>query len=142
MNIAAKLVNKYTLVGLLILAVFAYFSGKSEGYDNGFTKAKADCLQQQHQAVARAIEQTNRINEENAQIAAAAYQQELAKKPKIQTIEKRIIQYATNHSPGHCDLDDSELHILADLTRTINGSTETADPAKSVSSVPTATGTQ
>jgi len=116
------------IAGLMIaIPTGTYFYGKSEGYDNGFNKAENNCLQAKQQAVARAIEETNRINQENAEISQAYWEQKLQDQPKIQAIEERIIEYVEVTRPGHCDLDDGELHILTDLTDLVNGSAKTAN---------------
>ena len=116
-----KLINPYLALIVVIAIGLAYLSGKSEGYKNGFNQAKNDSLTAQQQAVARAIEQTNQINQQNDQIAQAYWQEQIQTKPKIQTIEKRIIQYVETAKPGVCDIDDGELHILTDLTNLVNG---------------------
>jgi ribosomal protein S20 len=70
----------------------------------------------------KALKQKNKSNQ---QIAKAYWQNELAKKPKIQTIEKRIIEYVQAQDPDdtHCQLDDNELFILQDLVAIANATT-------------------
>lgn len=119
-----KLINPYLALILVLVIGLAYLSGKSEGYNNGFNQAKNKSLTAQQQAVARAIKQTNQINQQNAEIAKAYWQEQIQIKPKIQTIEKRIIKYVKTAKPGVCDIDDGELHILTDLTNLVNGTTK------------------
>lgn len=122
-----KFFNPYTFIIFLLAVTFTYITAKSEGFENGFNQAQNDNLTAQHQAVARAIEQTNLMNEQDAKISEAYWQDQQQSKPKIQTIEKRIIQYVETTKPGLCDLDDGELHILTDLTDIVNGKPKSAD---------------
>jgi len=124
--ISKLILNPYILTGLVATLILGYFYALYEGHKNGINEAKLACLEQQKTAVARAIEQTNIVNQENAQIAAAHYEQQLQQKPKIRTIEKRIIEYVENTQPGHCDIDDRELQILTDLTNLANTSPKTS----------------
>ncbi|WP_373020698.1 hypothetical protein [Thiomicrorhabdus sp.] len=92
----------------------------------GRSQAELECQIEKTEAVARAISQTNQINQENAQIAEDYWKEITEQKPKIQTIEKRIIEYVKSNDTGRCDLDDGELHILTDIVDIVNhGSTGT-----------------
>lgn len=112
-------------LGLTVFILFltgAYFYAKQQGYDNGYIVAEHHYLQAQQQAVASAIKQTNQVNARNTEIANSYWQKELAKKPKIQTIEKRIVEYVeTTRDSDTCQLDDGELFILQDLVSIANG---------------------
>ena len=119
---------KKPLLIALALTVFAllltggYLYAKQQGYDNGYVVAEHYYLQAQQQAVANAIKQTNQDNVRNTEIANRYWQKELAKKPKIQTIEKRIVEYVeTTRDSDTCQLDDGELFILQDLVSIANG---------------------
>lgn len=93
----------------------------------GRHQAQLSCEINKSEAVARAIEQTNKINEENAQIAEDYWRGVTEQKPKIQTIEKRIVEYVKTNDTGRCDIDDGELHILTDLVDIVNHTTKTKD---------------
>jgi hypothetical protein len=108
----------------LVALTAGYFYVKAQGYQAGYTTAEHKYLQEKELAVISAIKQVNRKNQANAEIAKAYWQSELAKKPKIQTIEKRIVEYVeTNSDSDVCMLNDDELFILADLVDIANGAT-------------------
>lgn len=127
MTIISKFFNPWVLIVCLLTITFAYITGKSEGDTNGFNRAQNNNLQAQQKAVARAIEQTNLMNDQNAKISEAYWQDQQQSKPKIKTIEKRIIKYVETSKPGLCDLDDGELLILSDLTDIVNGEPKSTD---------------
>lgn len=93
----------------------------------GRQQAQLACEIEKSEAVARAIEQTNQINEQNAAIAEAYWQEQAVKAPKIRTIEKRIVEYVESTDTGRCDIDDRELHILTDLVDVVNHGTKAKD---------------
>jgi hypothetical protein len=109
------------LVGLMT----GYFYVKQQGYENGYAVAEQQFLKEKDQAVAAAIKVLKQKNQSNQQIAEAYWKNELAKKPKIQTIEKRIIEYVQAQDPNdtRCQLDDNELFILQDLVAIANATT-------------------
>ena len=126
-SVVTKLINPYLALIVAIAIGLAYLSGESEGYQNGFNQAQNDALQKEQEAITRAIEQTNEINKQNSEIEKAYWQQQAQIKPKLQTIEKEVIRYVKTITPGQCDLDDGELHILTDLTHLVNGTTQSKD---------------
>jgi len=109
-----------TIVGVLAIMAMFYQTYQT-GYQNGQNQANLECQNAQVTAINRVIQQTNKINKENAQIEESYWQEQIDAKPKIKLLEKRIIQYVQTTKPGRCDLDDNELHILTDLTRIVNG---------------------
>jgi hypothetical protein len=112
------LVMALVLLGLMT----GYFFVKQQGYEHGYTVAEHQFLKEKDQAVAVAIKELKQKNQSNQQIAATYWKNKLAKKPKIQTIEKRIIEYVQAQDPNdtHCRLDDNELFILQDLVAIAN----------------------
>jgi hypothetical protein len=119
--------KKPLLIALAIAVVLVgltsgYFYVKQQGYEHGYMVAESQFLKEKDQAVAAAIKAVKQKNQSNQQIAAAYWKNELAKKPKIQTIEKRIIEYvqAQDSDDTHCQLDDNELFILQDLVAIAN----------------------
>lgn len=127
MALLSKFFNPWVFIVCMLTITFAYITGKSEGDTNGFNRAQNSNLQAQQEAVARAIAQTNLMNEQDAKISEDYWQNQQQSKPKIQTVEKRIIQYVKTTQPGLCDLDDGELRILSDLTDIVNGKPESPD---------------
>jgi uncharacterized protein (UPF0333 family) len=122
--------KKPLLIALAIAVVLlglmtGYFYVKQQGYENGYTVAEHQFLKEKDQAVAAAINAAKQKNKSNQQIAKAYWKNELAKQPKIQTIEKRIIEYVQAQDPNdtRCQLDDNELFILQDLVVIANAST-------------------
>jgi hypothetical protein len=122
--------KKPLLIALVIVVVLmglmtGYFYVKQQGYEHGFTVAEQQFLKEKDQAVAAAIKAVKQKNQSNQQIAKAYWQNELAKQPKIQTIEKRIIEYVQAQDPNdtRCQLDDNELFILQDLVAIANANT-------------------
>ncbi|RUM91071.1 MAG: hypothetical protein DSZ27_07370 [Thiomicrospira sp.] len=95
--------------------------------DLGRHQAQLSCEINKSEAVARAIKQANKVNEENAQIAEDYWRGVTAQKPKIKTIEKRIIEYVKTNDTSRCDIDDSELHILTDIVDIVNHTDKTKD---------------
>jgi hypothetical protein len=114
---------------VLLVLTSGYFYVKQQGYENGYAIAESQFLKEKDQAVATAINVVKQKNKSNQQIAKAYWQNELAKKPKIQTIEKRIIEYvqAQDTDDTHCQLDDNELFILQDLVAIANATTPEAE---------------
>jgi len=110
---------------VLLDLMTAYFYVKQQGYENGYTVAEQQFLKEKDQAVATAIKAVKQKNKSNQQIAETYWQNELSKKPKIQTIEKRIIEYVQAQDPDdtRCQLDDNELFILQDLVVIANTNT-------------------
>lgn len=106
----------------LLLLTSGYLHAKHTGYENGYTVAEHKFLKEKDQAVKEAIKEVNQKNQTNQQIAETYWKNELAKKPKIQTVEKRIIEYVQAQDPNdtHCQLDDNELFILQDLVSIAN----------------------
>lgn len=126
--------KKPLLIALVIAVVLmglmtGYFYVKQQGYEHGYTVAEQQFLKKKDQAVAAAIKAVKQKNQINQQIAATYWKNELAKKPKIQTIEKRIIEYVQSQDPNdsHCQLDDNELFILRDLVSIANATIPQAD---------------
>jgi hypothetical protein len=122
--------KKPLLIALVIALVLlgltsGYFYVKQQGYENGYMVAEQQFLKEKDQAVAAAIKVLKQKNQSNQQIAEAYWKNELAKKPKIQTIEKRIIEYVQAQDPNdtRCQLDDNELFILQDLVAIANATT-------------------
>jgi uncharacterized protein (UPF0333 family) len=122
--------KKPLLIALLIALVLlvltsGYFYVKQQGYENGYTVAEHQFLKEKDQAVASAIKAVKQKNQSNQAIAETYWKNELAKQPKIQTIEKRIIEYVQAQDPDdtHCQLDDNELFILQDLVAIANATT-------------------
>lgn len=112
---------------LLLLALTGgYFYARHQGYQSGYTVAEHQFLKEKDEAVALAIKTIKRKNQSNQEIATLYWKNELAKKPKIQTIEKRIVEYVEVNNSDVCQLDDDELLILQDLISTVNSSL--ADP--------------
>jgi hypothetical protein len=99
-----------------------YFYVKQQGYKHGYIVAEQQFLKKKDQAVAAAIKAVKQKNPSNQQIAETYWQNELAKKPKIQTIEKGIIEYVQAQDPDdtRCKIDDNELFILQDLVSIAN----------------------
>jgi hypothetical protein len=114
---------------ILLGLITGYFYVKQQGYENGYTVAEQQFLKEKDQAVAAAIKAVKQKNQTNQQIAETYWKNELAKKPKIQTIEKRIIEYVQAQDPhdNHCQLDDNELFILQDLVSIANATTPQAE---------------
>jgi Flp pilus assembly protein CpaB len=119
--------KKPLLIALAIAVVLlglmsAYFYVEQQGYEHGYTVAEHQFLKEKDQAVAVAIKELKQKNKSNQQIAETYWKNELAKQPKIQTIEKRIIEYVQAQDPNdtHCQLDDNELFILQDLVAIAN----------------------
>jgi hypothetical protein len=108
-------------IALLVLTS-GYFYVKQQGYEHGYAFAESQFLKEKDQAVTEAIKALKQKNKSNQLIAEAYWQNELAKQPKIQTIEKRIIEYAQAQYPDdtRCQLDDNELFILQDLVSIAN----------------------
>jgi hypothetical protein len=110
---------------VLLVLTSGYFYVKQQGYENGYAVAESQFLKEKDQAVAAAIHAVKQKNQSNQAIAATYWKSELAKQPKIQTIEKRIIEYVQAQDPDdtHCQLDDNELFILQDLVAIANANT-------------------
>jgi len=106
----------------LLLLTSGYFYAKQQGYENGYTVAEHKFLKEKDQAVNEAIKEIKQKNQTNQKIAESYWKNELAKKPKIQTVEKRIIEYVQAQNPNdtHCQLDDNELFILQDIVSIAN----------------------
>jgi uncharacterized membrane protein YukC len=126
--------KKPLLIALMIALVLlvltsGYFYVKQQGYENGYAVAEQQFLKEKYQAVAAAINAVKQKNQSNRQIAAEYWKSELAKQPKIQTIEKRIIEYVQAQGPHdtNCQLDDNELFILQDLVAIANENTPQTD---------------
>jgi hypothetical protein len=122
--------KKPLLIALAIAVVLlglmtGYFYVKQQGYEHGYTVAESQFLKEKDQAVTEAISAVKQKNQSNQQIAATYWKSELAKKPKIQMIEKRIIEYVQVQDPDDtdCQLDDNELFILQDLVAIANTNT-------------------
>lgn len=126
-KLIAKFFNPYTALIFVCAIAFTYITAKEEGYQNGFNQAQNEALKKEQQAITRAIEQTNAINKQNSEIEKAYWQQQAQSKPKLQTIEKEVIRYVKTITPGQCDIDDGELHILTDLSQLVNGTTKSKD---------------
>ena len=107
----------------MIVAVVAVIGFGMKVYDIGYENAKGKCVSEKLQSVTRAIEQTQKINAENKEIADEYWQQKLAEKPKIKYIEKRILKYVQANNSDTCNLDNDELHIINDLIDLANGKT-------------------
>lgn len=114
---------------VLLLLTSGYLYAKHKGYENGYTVAEHKFLKEKDQAVSDAINEVNQKNQTNQQIAETYWKNELAKKPKIQTVEKRIIEYVQAQDPNdtRCQLDDNELFILQDLVSIANTNTPQAN---------------
>jgi hypothetical protein len=116
-----------TLVIALVLlgSTSGYFYVKQQGYENGYAVAESQFLKEKDQAVAAAINALKQKNQSNQAIATTYWKSELAKQSKIQTIEKRIIEYVQVQDPDdtRCQLDDNELFILQDLVAIANATT-------------------
>jgi hypothetical protein len=113
-------------IAIVLLGLTAgYFYAKHQGYETGYTVAEHKYLQEKERAVIEAIKGANRRNQSNNEIAKAYWQQQMDKKPKIQTIEKRIIEYVEVTNNDECLLNDDELFILRDLIDIANGATTT-----------------
>jgi len=113
-------------MALVLLGLMsAYFYVKQQDYENGYTVAEQQFLKEKDQAVGAAIKAVKQKNQNNQQIAETYWKNALAKKPKIQTIEKRIIEYVQTQDPDdtHCQLDGNELFILQDLVSITNSNT-------------------
>jgi hypothetical protein len=110
---------------VLLVLTSGYFYVKQQGYEHGYTVAEHLFLKEKDQAVAAAIKAVKQKNQSNQKIAETYWKNELAKQPKIQTIEKRIIEYVQAQDPDdtHCQLDDNELFILQDLVSIANATT-------------------
>jgi hypothetical protein len=106
--------KKPLLIALMIALVLLVLTG--------YTVAEHQFLKEKDQAVDAAIKALKQKNQSNQQIAATYWKNELAKQPKIQTIEKRIIEYVQVQDPDDtdCQLDDNELFILQDLVAIAN----------------------
>jgi hypothetical protein len=122
--------KKPLLIALAIAVVLlglmtGYFYVKQQSYENGYAIAESQFLKEKDQAVAAAIKALKQKNQSNQQIAKAYWKNELAKQPKIQTIEKRIIEYVQAQDPNdtRCHLDNNELFILQDLVAIANATT-------------------
>jgi hypothetical protein len=122
--------KKPLLIALMIALVLlvltsGYFYVKQQGYENGYAVAEQQFLKEKDQAVAAAIKALKQKNQSNQKIAATYWKNELAKQPKIQKIEKRIIEYVQAQDPNdtRCQLDDNELFILQDLVAIANATT-------------------
>ncbi len=121
------LIKKYksiAIIALLIGTIYGSYTLYQTGYKNGHNAALLAAKTEKIKAISRAIQQANKINEQNEKIAQDYWQAKLAVQPKIKTIEKRIIKYVQTIKPGHCDIDDDELRILNDLIDTANGNPE------------------
>jgi hypothetical protein len=122
--------KKPLLIALMIALVLlvltsGYFYVKQQGYENGYAVAESQFLKEKDQAVAAAINAVKQKNQSNQAIAANYWKSELAKQPKIQTIEKRIIEYVQTQDldDTDCQLNDNELFILQDLVAIANATT-------------------
>ncbi|WP_028865291.1 hypothetical protein [Psychromonas aquimarina] len=134
LNLFTGKAKKPLLIALAVVVVLltltaGYFYAKQLGYENGYSAAEHQFLKEKDQAVADAVKAIKDKNQRNQQIAETYWKNELAKKPKIQTIEKRIIEYVQAQDPDdtHCQLDDNELFILQDLVSITNTNTAEND---------------
>lgn len=115
-------------ISLVFMALAtAYFQVEKKGYNQGYTVAENKYLLEKEQAVNAAVNAVNEKNELNNQVSKEYWEKKLAQQPKIQTVEKRIIEYVESNSNDVCMLDDDELLILTELTNIANGNTEAAD---------------
>jgi hypothetical protein len=114
---------------VLLVLTSGYFYVKQQGYENGYAVAESQFLKEKDQAVAAAIKELKQKNQSNQQIAEIYWKNELAKQPKIQTIEKRIIEYVQTQDidDTDCQLNDNELFILQDLVVIANANTSQTD---------------
>jgi hypothetical protein len=118
-----------TIAIVLLVLTSGYFYVKQQGYENGYMVAESQFLKEKDQAVAAAINAVKQKNQSNQAIAANYWKSELVKQPKIQTIEKRIIEYVQTQDldDTDCQLDDNELFILQDLVAIANTNTPQTD---------------
>jgi len=107
------------------LAIIAALSGLLYShiklYQMGKTHESLECTKEKMAAATRAIEELNQINLINTEISEAYWQNQVAQKPKIQTVEKRIVEYVETIRPGDCDINDDELRIINNLIDIANG---------------------
>ena len=122
---------------MIILAlVAAYFFVKSTGYDEGYAAAELKYLTEKQTAITAAINEVNQKNQRNNQISKKYWEKQLAQKPKLQTIEKRIIEYVEKNNGDSCMLDDDELLILTELTNAANGNTKATNRPGVIATLP------
>ncbi len=119
--------GKFFLIVVTIgLLVSAYNKIITRAYERGFSVAQAEFSLAQQKAIGLAIKATEQKNKASQLTAQAYWQSELAKKPKIQIIEKRIVEYAqAQNEDNHdtCQLDNDELLIIQDLIVIANANT-------------------
>lgn len=96
-------------------------------YQMGKTTEALACHKEKMAAAARAIEEFNRTTKQNNEISEAYWQEQMSLKPKIETVEKRIIEYVETSNPTDCSFTPDELLILTDLVNITNGSAQTTD---------------
>tara|TARA_R110001583_G_scaffold15059_2_gene62459 strand:+ start:20941 stop:21399 length:459 start_codon:yes stop_codon:yes gene_type:complete len=135
--------KKPLLLALAIMVVLvalgsAYFYVKTQAYEQGYKIAEHKYLLEKEQAIIEAINQVNQQNQHNIEIAKNYWENKLAQKPKLQTIEKEVIKYVQTNNNAKCMLSDNELHIITELVNIANHNenTETTNRASPVTALP------
>lgn len=121
-----KLMN----IAIIVLTVCLFLYVKNLGFKDGVSVTTSKYEKALTKAVDEAVQKADKKNEANKSIAQAYWENELAKKPKIETIEKRIIEYVEIQiasDADECLLDDGELFILQDLVTIANSTTKDTD---------------
>jgi hypothetical protein len=130
LDLAGGAALKKTLIVIIItMIVGAYFYVVNKAYNDGVSVTTLKYEKAQAVAVSKALLEADRRNEASKSVSQAYWENELAKKPKIKTIEERIIEYVevqVTNNPDECLLDDGELFILQDLVSIAN-STKSED---------------
>jgi hypothetical protein len=121
--LGGTVLKKISSVIVIAMIASTYFYVTNEAYNKGVTVTTSKYEKAQAEAVNKALLRADKKNEASKSISQAYWENELAKKPKIKTIEKRIVEYVEVQSandPDECLLDDSELFIIQDLVSIAN----------------------
>ena len=131
------LIIALAIITVLVALGIAYFYVKTTAYENGYKIAEHKYLLEKKQAVNEAINQVNQKNKLNNEVAKTYWENKLAQKPKLKTIEKEVIKYVQTNNDSKCMLSDNELHIITELvTIANNNDTEATNRASTAATLP------
>jgi flagellar biosynthesis/type III secretory pathway M-ring protein FliF/YscJ len=103
------------ITAVLIALSVAYFYVKTEAYEQGYKIAEHKYLLEKEQAVTAAINEVNQKNKLNNEVAKTYWENKLAQKPKLETIEKEVIKYVQTNNDAVCMLIYNEMFIITEL---------------------------
>ena len=121
----SKIISNVVVI-VMVASGCVYMTNKA--YNNGVTVTALKYEKAQSEAIEIAMSEAKAKNKANQTIAQAYWENELSKKPKIKTIEKRIIEYVEIQiasDSDECLLDDGELFIIQDLVSIANSAKDT-----------------